>query len=103
MDSTHYSDRFLRDDQTAWQPLRYTILKQADTSQRQLRDITEICSTLFVSRAAAIILLRRCDWNASKLFDKWFEEEDEARKRLGPKQAHLFEPCLLILVCYLCF
>ncbi|KAM1550266.1 hypothetical protein ACFX10_042546 [Malus domestica] len=56
-------------DQTAWQPLRYTILKQADMSQRQLRDITEVCSTLFVSRAAAIILLRRCDWNASKLFD----------------------------------
>ncbi|KAB2628055.1 E3 ubiquitin-protein ligase ARI8 [Pyrus ussuriensis x Pyrus communis] len=77
MDSTHYSNRFLRDDQTASQPLRYTILKQADMSQRQLRDITDICSTLFVSRAAAIILLHGRDWNASKLFDKWFEEEDE--------------------------
>ncbi|KAB2619918.1 exocyst complex component SEC3A [Pyrus ussuriensis x Pyrus communis] len=83
MDSAHHSNSFLRDDQTASQQLHYTILKQADISQRQLHEITEVCSILCVSRAAAIILLRHCNWNTSKLFDKWFEEEDEVRKRLG--------------------
>ncbi|XP_068330529.1 probable E3 ubiquitin-protein ligase ARI8 isoform X2 [Pyrus communis] len=83
MDSAHHFNSFLRDDQTASQQLPYTILKQADISQRQLHEITEVCSILCVSRATAIILLRHCNWNTSKLFDKWFEEEDEVRKRLG--------------------
>ncbi|TQD86983.1 hypothetical protein C1H46_027497 [Malus baccata] len=84
--------------------LRYTVLKEADIREHQLQCMTEVCSKLHVSRSSAIILLRHCNWNVSMLFDKWFEEEDDVRNKLGLfRKVPLVDRSAGSFTCEICF
>lgn len=61
----------------------YTIMNEADLRQRQEDDIERVSAALYVSKASAIVLLRHFNWNSSKLFDMWFDDEDRVRNRTG--------------------
>ncbi|KAF4357328.1 hypothetical protein F8388_002836 [Cannabis sativa] len=50
---------------------------------RQEDDILRVSTALSESRAAAIVLLRHFNWNLSKLFDNWFDDEDQVRNLVG--------------------
>ncbi|RXH91699.1 hypothetical protein DVH24_020722 [Malus domestica] len=66
--------------------------------------MTEVCSKLRVSRSSAIILLRHCNWNVSMLFDKWFEEEDDVRNKLGLfRKVPLVDRSVGSFTCEICF
>ncbi|TQD98444.1 hypothetical protein C1H46_015899 [Malus baccata] len=101
-----YLNGFMREYQsTLLQPkLRYTVLKEADIREHQLQCMTEVCSKLCVSRSSAIILLRHCNWNVSMLFDKWFEEEDDVRNKLGLfRKVPLVDRSAGSFTCEICF
>ncbi|KAF3446257.1 hypothetical protein FNV43_RR11436 [Rhamnella rubrinervis] len=61
----------------------YTIMNEADIRQRQEDDIERVSAALSMSKASAIVLLRHFNWNSSKLFDMWFDDEDGVRNITG--------------------
>ncbi|KAL5558116.1 hypothetical protein UlMin_034327 [Ulmus minor] len=76
-------DTISGDSVTAMTRRSYTILNEADIRQRQEDDIAKVSTTLFESRSSAIILLHYFNWNLCKLFDEWFDNEEEVRKIVG--------------------
>ncbi|CDP17667.1 unnamed protein product [Coffea canephora] len=61
----------------------YTVLKQEDIRRRLEDDIAKISSVLSVSREAAIRLLCRSNWSVIEVQDRWFMDEEKARKACG--------------------
>ncbi|KAL3518780.1 hypothetical protein ACH5RR_021369 [Cinchona calisaya] len=61
----------------------FTILKVDDIRKRLDDDIAKVSSVLFVSRGAATILLCKNNWDADKVNEEWFADEEKVRKDLG--------------------
>ncbi|XP_062099424.1 probable E3 ubiquitin-protein ligase ARI8 [Humulus lupulus] len=80
-----FFDRFVKeeDEEQSEAGVNYVILNEAEIRQRQEDDILRVSTALSESRAAAIVLLRHFNWNLSKLFDHWFDDEDQVRNVVG--------------------
>nr|POE78862.1 putative e3 ubiquitin-protein ligase ari5 [Quercus suber] len=85
----------------------YVLLKESDIQQRQENEITEVSNVLFISKAAATVLLLHYNRRVSDVQDGWFADEERIRKKVG-----LFEkPVFLLpgklrkveLTCYICY
>ena len=81
-------DRFVKEEEEEEETSeagqkKYVILNESEIRQRQEDDIQRVSTALSESRAAAIILLRHFNWNLSKLFDNWFDDEDRVRNQVG--------------------
>ena len=70
----------------------YVLLKESDIQQRQENEITEVSNVLFISKAAATVLLLHYNWRVCDVQDEWFADEERIRKKVG-----LFEKPVFLL------
>ncbi|PON70170.1 E3 ubiquitin ligase RBR family [Parasponia andersonii] len=101
-----FFDRFVREEETSDAGQQnYMILNEAEIRHRQEDDILRVSTALSEPRAAAIVLLRHFNWNISKLFDNWFDDEDRVRNEVGlfrsPIVAQFSPDCTI--TCGICF
>ncbi|CAA7060499.1 unnamed protein product [Microthlaspi erraticum] len=69
-----------------WKPSQlssYVVLKEEDIRKQQRDDIERLSTILSISQAEAIVLLLHYHWNASKVEDEWFTDEERVRKSVG--------------------
>ncbi|GMN35393.1 hypothetical protein TIFTF001_005268 [Ficus carica] len=94
----------MEDEASEPRPPSYAILNEAEIRQRQEDDIFRVSAALSEPRAAAIVLLRYFNWNLSKLFDNWFDDQDRVRARVGLFPAPIAQfPSDHPITCGICF
>ncbi|KAF8108679.1 hypothetical protein N665_0104s0006 [Sinapis alba] len=94
-------------DKDSTSHLSYVVLNDEDIHKHQRIDIEQVSTVLSISQVDAISLLLHYQWNASKLEDEWFTDEERVRKTVGL----LKEPLVVVEVndkvmnieCGICF
>ncbi|KAI3861983.1 hypothetical protein MKW98_018266 [Papaver atlanticum] len=80
----NYEDDELPDEATKEAPGKnYSVMHADVIRQKQEEDISWISNVLAVSRDSAIILLLHYNWNAYKIQEDWFADEEKVRKAVG--------------------
>ncbi|CAA7041657.1 unnamed protein product [Microthlaspi erraticum] len=61
----------------------HLVLKEEDIRKHQMTDIEQVSTILSISQVEAIVLLLHYKWNAGKVEDEWFTDEDKVRNSVG--------------------
>ncbi|KAJ1397058.1 putative E3 ubiquitin-protein ligase [Sesbania bispinosa] len=61
----------------------FTVWDESNIKRLQEADINQVSYVLSISKFAACLLLRHCEWNVTKVLEAWIDNEERVRNAVG--------------------